>query len=100
MRGKTYSHCWNYPQSSAKGGDCSQVSLQQNDTKLIPYFTYLKDGILTDNESEPQELVLSGDSFEVIDSILYHVEKGKTLRVIPLSLSEGSFSMKHMVVNL
>ena len=84
------------PQSSAKGGDRSQVSLQQNDPKLIPYFTYLEDGILTDNGSEPRELVLSRDSFEVIDGILYHVEKGKTLRVItPESLQRKLFNEAH-----
>ena len=58
-------------------------SLQRDDPKLIPHFSYLEDGILPDNESEARELVVSRDSFEVIDGILYHVEKDKTLRVIP-----------------
>ena len=71
------------PQSSAKGEDRSLGSLQRDDPKLIPHFLYLEDGILPDNESEARELVVSRDSFEVIDGILYHVEKDKTLRIIP-----------------
>ena len=71
------------PQSFAKGGDRSLGSLQRDDPKLIPHLSYLEDGTLTDNESEARELVVSRDNFEVIDGILYHVEKDKTLRVIP-----------------
>ena len=67
------------PQSSAKGGD---RSLQRDDLKLIPHFSY-QNGILPEHESEARELVVSIDSFEVIDGILYHVENDKTLRVIP-----------------
>ena len=45
-------------QSSAQGGDCSLVSLQQDDPKLLPCFFYLEDGILPD-ENESRELVMS-----------------------------------------
>ena len=68
------------PQSSAKDRDCSLESLQRDNPKLIPYFSYLEDGILPDDENESRELVLSRSQFEVIDGILYHVEKDKTLR--------------------
>ena len=71
------------PQSSAKGGDRSLGSFQRYNPKLIPHFSYLEDDILPDNESEAQELVVSIDSFEVINGILYHVEKDKTLLVLP-----------------
>ena len=64
------------------GGDRSLRSLQQDDPTLIPYFSYLKDGILPDDENEVQQLVLSHGQFEVIDSILYHLGD-KTLHVIP-----------------
>ena len=46
-------------------------------------FAYLEEGILPDDESESREIVLSRSQFEVIDGILYHVEKDKTLLVIP-----------------
>ena len=47
------------PQSSSKGGDRSLGSLQRDDPKLIPYFSYLEDGILPDDKNEARELVLS-----------------------------------------
>ena len=72
------------PQSSTKGGDCSLESLQRDNPKLIPYFSCLEDGILPDDENESRELVLFRSQFEVIDGILYHVEKDKALCVIPL----------------
>ena len=71
------------PQSSAKGGDRFLGSLQRDDPKLLPYFSYLEDGILPDDENESRGLVLSRDKFEVINGILYHIETDKTLRVIP-----------------
>jgi hypothetical protein len=84
------------PQPSAKGGNRSLRSLQRDDPKLIPHFSYLEDGILPDNESEAQELVVSRDSFDVIDGSLYHVEKDKTLRIIPPeSLQRKLFDEAH-----
>ena len=78
----------NHPQSSAKGGDRPLETLQREDPMLIPYFTYLEDGILPENEAAAQELVLSRRQFEVMDGILYHVEKDKTLRVVPPKSSQ------------
>ena len=71
------------PLSSAKGGDHSLRQLQREDSTLALYFSYLEDQILPENETEARELVLSRSQYEILDGILYHLEKDKTLRVVP-----------------
>ena len=71
------------PLSSAKGGDHLLRRLQLEDSTLAPYFAYLEDRILPESETEAWELVLSRSQYEIVDGILYHVEKDKTLRVVP-----------------
>ena len=71
------------PLPSAKGGDRSLRQLQREDSTLAPYFSYVEDQILPENEMEAQELVLSRSQYEIVDGILYRLEKNKTLRVIP-----------------
>ena len=71
------------PQASAKGGESSLESLQREDVALLPYFTYLEQGILPTEDHVAKELVLTRDQYEILDGVLYHIEKDKTLRVIP-----------------
>ena len=37
------------------------------------------------DERKTRELVLSKTQFEIKDGVLYHLERDKTLRVVPLS---------------
>jgi len=41
-------------------------------------------GKLLEDEKKARKLVLGKSQFEVKDGVLYHVEKNKTLRVVPL----------------
>ena len=70
------------PLPSSKGGNLSLQDLQRRDRTLAPYFAYLEKGIPPDGEPDARELVLSKSQCAVVDGILYHVEKGKTLKVI------------------
>ena len=49
------------PQASAKGGESSLESLQREDVALLPYFTYLEQGILPTEDHVAKELVLTRD---------------------------------------
>ena len=71
------------PLSSSKGRDESLSNLQRHDRTLAPYFSFLEDGILPDEETEARELLLSRSQYTVVDGTLYYVEKDKTLKVIP-----------------
>ena len=71
------------PQSPSKGGDLSLSDLQRRDRTLAPYFAYLEDKVLPDEEPDARELVLSKSQYTVVDDTLYYVEKDKTLKVIP-----------------
>jgi hypothetical protein len=71
------------PPSPAKSGERSLELLQREDSTLAPYFTYLEGGILPDDEAAARELALTKSQFEIVDGVLHHVEKDKTLRVIP-----------------
>ena len=71
------------PQVAAKGGERSLEVLQREDPTLSQYFTYLEQGILPEDETVAKELVLTRGQYELVDGVLYHLEKDKTLRVIP-----------------
>ena len=55
------------PQSPSKGGDLSLSDLQRRDRTLAPYFAYLEDGVLPDEEADARELVLSKSQYTVVD---------------------------------
>ena len=59
------------PQSPSKGGDPSLSDLQRRDRTLAPYFAYLEDGVLPDEEADARELVLSKSQYTVVDDTLY-----------------------------
>ncbi len=67
------------PQSPAKGAERSLELLQREDSTLAPYFTYLEGDILPDDEAAARELALTKSQFEIVDGVLHHVEKDKTL---------------------
>ena len=50
---------------------------------LVPYFSYLEERILPEDETEAQELVLGQNQYEIVDGILHHVEKDKTQSYSP-----------------
>ena len=84
------------PLSSSKGGDLHLSDLQRRDRTLAPYFAYLEDGILPDEEPDARELVLSKSQYTVVDGTLYYVEKDKTLKVIlPLTYRKKLFDEVH-----
>ena len=57
--------------------------LQREDPGLSGYFAYLEQGTLPSDETAAKELVLTRDQYELVDGVLHHLEKDKTLRVIP-----------------
>lgn len=59
----------------SKGRDQSLSDLQCCDRTLGPYFSYLEDGILTDEEAEARELLLSRSQYTVVDGTLYNRTK-------------------------
>ena len=70
-------------EQSAKGGDDSLKERQQKDPELLQVILYLEGGVLLADDKRAQEIVLTHSQYEIVDSILYHVEKDNTLRVIP-----------------
>ena len=51
------------PPPSAKGGESSLELRQCEDTTLAPYFAYLKQGVLPENETVARELALTKSQF-------------------------------------
>ena len=60
---------------------------QDIDPELKQWKDYFLRGKLPEDEKKAREHVLGKSQFEVKDGVLYHVEKDKTLRVIPPSSS-------------
>ena len=56
---------------------------QRADPELKPIFDYLEEGILPTEERRAREMVLGKSQFTIIDGVLYHLEKDKSLRIIP-----------------
>ena len=71
------------PLTTSKGGEHSLGTLQREDPTLLPYFSYLEEGVLPDDKTLARELVLSKSQFEVIDGTLFHIERDKSLRIVP-----------------
>ena len=68
---------------------------QDADTDLKALKSYLVHGELP-GEKKAREFVLGRSQFEVIDGVLYHVERDKTLQVIPPKATGRSFLKKLM----
>ena len=68
-------------EACAKGGEDPLRHRQLQDPDLKPIMSYLEDGILPTEDKLARELVLTKSSFEIIDGVLYHLEKDQTLRI-------------------
>jgi len=57
---------------------------------------YLLDNELHDQKKKARELTLSRAQYEVIDSVLYHIEPDKSLRIVPPAVDrKGLFEAAH-----
>ena len=94
------------PLSSAQSGerdpDRSSLSERQlDDPQLRGIIRYLVDGELPTDDRQARQILLGQPNFTVLDGVLYHSERNKTLRIIPptsyrhrlfLEAHEGVFS--------
>lgn len=71
------------PQVPAKRGDISLGKRQREDPELLAIINYVETDVLPEDEKKARELVLSRSQYQMIDGVLYHVEKDKSLRIIP-----------------
>ena len=74
------------PSSAAEDGEDPNkelVGAQRKDPELLRVIQYLEDGTLPTEDKFAREIVLCKSQYVVIDKVLYHVEKDKTLRLIP-----------------
>ena len=67
----------------AKDGDDPLSTRQMADPDLRKIMAYLKSGILPEDKQRARELILHSAHFTLLDGVLYHLEKDKTLRVVP-----------------
>ena len=100
-----------YPVSTAALSEADQPTAVVATTELVPnsiqeyqyqdpalrkIIEYLKEGELPDSTKEARELVLSKQLFELVDDVLYRIEKDKTLRVVlPESCRKQLFDQVH-----
>ena len=66
----------------AKDGD-PLARRQEADPSLAPMMDYLRAGNLPDEEQTARRLVLESAQYTLLDGVLYHLEKDKTLRIVP-----------------
>ena len=80
---------------SAKDGE--PLSQQQrSDPDLRGIIEYLDSGALPADKASGREIVLSSSQYTLLDGVLYHVEKDKTLRIVPsASAREKLFHSMH-----
>ena len=74
------------PSSAAEDGEDPNkelVGAQRKDPELLRVIQYLEDGTLPTEDKFAREIVLCKSQYVLIDKVLYHVEKDKTLRLIP-----------------
>ena len=80
----------------AKDGEPTLADLQRSDGALKETIDFLEKKILPEDEKRAREIVLSQSQFQIKEGILYHVEKDRTLRIIPpQSLREKLFHETH-----
>ena len=60
-------------------------SRQEHDVDLKVIRDYLLNNELPSDDKKAREIALKKSEFEIIDGVLYHVEKDKTLRIVPPS---------------
>ena len=72
-------------QPSAKSGEDSLQVRQELDSELRQITDFLEHGVLPEDEKKGKELVLTKSNYQRSDGVLYHLERDKTLRIIPLS---------------
>ena len=70
-------------QQSTKGGGDSLEERQRKDPELLQVILYLEDDVLPEDEKRARELALTFSQCEIVNNILYHIKKDKTLRIIP-----------------
>ena len=70
-------------EQSAKSRDDSLKERQRKDPELLQVILYLEGGVLPADDNRAREIALTHSQYEIVDSILYYVEKDNTLRVIP-----------------
>ena len=72
-------------QVAAENGEDPNEELinAQNDPELLRVIQYLEDGILPTEDKLTRKIVLSKSQYVVIDKVLYHVERDKSLRLVP-----------------
>ena len=58
---------------------------QRRDPELKAIIDYCLEGTLPSDDKKAREFILSSDQFDVIDDVLYHVEKDSSLRIVPPS---------------
>ena len=79
---------------SAKDGE-TLSQRQKADPELQPMMAYLESGI-TPEEQNAKQLILQSVEYTLLDGVLYHVEKDKTLRIVsPLGDREDLFKAVH-----
>ena len=74
------------PQVTSKSREERDKSLplrQKNDPKLLPIIQYLEDGRLPEDNQKARDLLLGHAQYTLLDGVLYHLEKDKTLRIVP-----------------
>ena len=70
-------------QDHAKSGKCDLGEQQRGDPWLWQVIAYLETGALPSDGSKAREFAVSGQQYVLLEGVLYHVERDKTLRVIP-----------------
>ena len=84
---------------STKGGDDSLKERQRKDLELLQVILYLEGSVLPADEKRTQEIAITHSQYEIVDSILHHIEKDIPLRVI-LPLTIGRDSLTRLTVEL
>ena len=81
-----------YPSSvQAKDGEPTLATLQRSDSNLREIIEYLEHRTLPADEKRGRELALSRSQYQIVEGVLYHVEKDQTLRITLRKPSKRSF---------
>lgn len=68
------------PESREEGDETTFSQHQLQDSQLVDI---IKDGEILKNEERAREVALTSPSFTMVDGVLYHIEQGRTLRIVP-----------------